>query len=258
MALNRRELLSFGGAFLASFPGSLIAKPVPPVVLVHGAWHGSWCWKRVEARLLAAGHTVFAPTLTGLAERAHLLSPQVNLTTHIEDVASVLEFEELSGAVLVGHSYGGLVVSGVASRLPKRIGRLVYLDAFVPAHGQTGFDLMKPAYAASWKKKAAGTFKVPPMLDAKAMGVTDAVDAAWVDRKLTPHPLASFEEKLELDAAALGRLPRAYLRCAGFPGFGPTAERVRKEGFEVKELPCGHDAMIAAPEALAEMLHGLG
>jgi pimeloyl-ACP methyl ester carboxylesterase len=111
-------------------------------VLVHGAWHGSWCWKRVRAALLARGHHVFTPTLTGVGERSHLLSPHVNLKTHIEDVVNLIRWEELSDVVLCGHSYGGCVITGVADRLPNRIGAMVYLDAFTPEDGESLFDIL--------------------------------------------------------------------------------------------------------------------
>jgi pimeloyl-ACP methyl ester carboxylesterase len=228
-------------------------------VLVHGSWHGGWCWRDVERRLRALGHVVFAPTLTGLAERAHLLSRDVKLSTHVDDVARLIEVEELERVCLVGHSYGGLVITHAAMKVVPRLFELVYLDAFVPSSGQTGFELMQAKYSASWKKRAEAEgegFRIPPMMDAKSMGITDAKKAAWVDKKLTAHPIGTYEERLTFDEAAWGRLSRRYLRCKAFGGFGPTAERARKLGFPVQELDCGHDAMVADPEGLTKALLG--
>jgi pimeloyl-ACP methyl ester carboxylesterase len=228
-------------------------------VLVHGAWHGAWCFRDVEKRLRELGHEVFAITLTGLAERAHLISREVNLTTHVDDVARAIEIEELERVTLVGHSYGGLVITGAGVKVAPRIAELVYLDAFVPASGQSGYDLLSPKYAASWRKRVEEKgegFKIPPMLDAKSMGVTDAKKAAWVDRKLTPQPAGTFEEKLVFDERAWTKLPRRYLRAGAYSGFAPTAERVRKAGWPVVELDCGHDAMVADPDGLVKALVG--
>ena len=228
-------------------------------VLVHGSWHGGWCWRDVERRLRASGHKVFAPTLTGLAERAHLLTRAVRLSTHVEDVARLIEVEELERVSLVGHSYGGLVITHAAMKVTPRLSELVYLDAFVPASGQTGFELMQAKHTASWRKRAEAEgegYRIPPMLNAKAMGVTDPKQAARVDLKLTAHPIGTYEERLEFDEAAWSRLQRRYIRCKAFGGFGPTAERAKKLGFRVQELDCGHDAMLADPEGLTKALLG--
>ena len=227
------------------------------MVLVHGSWHGAWCWRPVERLLRAAGREVFVPTLTGLADRAHLATRSTNLSTHVDDVARLLELEELAHAVLVGHSYGGMVVTAAAAKAARRVEKIVYLDAMVPEPGQSGFDLFPPAIADRWRKKAqekGDGWLVPPTLDARAMGLDDPKQAARVDAKLTPMPLATFEEKLAFDAAALAKVERSYIRCGKFSGFGPTAERVRKLGWPVRTLDCGHDAMLIAPEALAKLL----
>ena len=135
-------------------------------VLIHGAWHGSWCWKRVRNALQAQGHQVFTPTLTGVAERSHLLSPQINLQTHIDDVVNLIQWEELSDVVLCGHSYGGCVISGVADRIPDRIGALVYLDAFVLENGQSLHDTLPPDVKNKQLEAAhrdGEGWKVPPI-----------------------------------------------------------------------------------------------
>jgi len=228
-------------------------------VLVHGAWHGGWCWRRVERLLRKAGHDVFTPTLTGLADRAHLLTRAVNLGTHVDDVVKLLEVEELREVVLVGHSYAGMILSAAGPRLASRLKRLVFLDALVPASGQSFFDTFSPKWAEAWRKRVRDEgegWKLPPAFDAKSLGIADPKDAAWVDGKLTPHPAASMEEKAEFDVKLLGALPKTYLVCkAG--AFASTAERQRKAGWEVLGVDAGHDAMVSAPQALAELLRTL-
>lgn len=225
-------------------------------VLVHGAWHGAFCWRPLQRHLEHLGHEVHALTLTGLAERAHLLDKRVGLSTHVRDVASFIEVEELQKVTLVGHSYGGLVITGASTLVAERIERLVYLDAFVPAVGQSGYDLM-PKFAAKWQERVRTNgdgWLIRPMLDAKAMGIDDPKQATWLNRKLTPQPSLTFEEKVVYEEPTWRALPKVYLRCARYPGFGPTAERVATMGFAVRSLDCGHDAMLAAPEALASAL----
>ncbi|MBL9037861.1 MAG: alpha/beta fold hydrolase [Archangium sp.] len=236
----------------------LSALPVPrrhTFVLVPGAWHGAWAWRAVEANLRARGHAVFAVTLTGVAERAHLASNSVTLSTHVTDVARTLEVEGLHDVTLVGHSYGGMVVLPVAARLAKRVRCVVALDAFLPRSGESMFQLMKPSYVESWRAKAAasGGITVPPMLDARAMGVP-ATDAGRVDELLTPHPLQTFETSVAFDDTALLHLERRYLRCGRYPGFAPWAKRAEADGWRVDTIDAGHDAMLAAPDALATLL----
>lgn len=226
-------------------------------VLVHGAWHGGWCWRKLAPLLRQAGHAVYTPTLTGVGERAHLLTREVGLATHVEDVTQLLPFEDLRDVILVGHSYAGVVVSGAASAAAERIRHVVYLDAYVPKGGTSVFDNMSSKIRDRWRQVIAAKgegWLVPPMLDAKAMGVTDAADAAWVDARLRRMGVRAFEEPVALDEAKLAKLERSYIRCAGFPGFAPIAQRAREQGWRVQEIPSGHDAMVAAPEALARAL----
>src|SRR5262249_53702007 len=160
-------------------------------VLVHGAWHGSWCWKRVRHSLQARGHDVFTPTLTGVGERSHLLSPEVNLDAHIDDVVNLIRWEELSDVVLCGHSYGGAVISGAADGVPDRIAGLFILEAFGLEHGQRVYDPLPPAQR-DLQVALAGQhgegWKVPP-IPAEAFGV-NANDLEWVNRRCTAHPIA--------------------------------------------------------------------
>ena len=150
-------------------------------VLVHGAWRGSWCWKRVRRALLQQGHEVFTPTLTGLGERSHLLSETLDLQTHTLDVLNLIQWEELNDFVLCGHSYGGMVISGVADRVPERIRSLVFLDAFVPEHGESVADFAPVSGGGlidGWKSAP---------ISGEAFGVNLA-DRAWVARQCTVHP----------------------------------------------------------------------
>lgn len=225
-------------------------------VLVPGAWHGAWCWDGVVARLKKLGLAAAGLTLTGVADRAAEGSPQTGLADHVADVVRAIDASEGAKVVLVGHSYGGLPITGAAAQRASKLAHLVYLDAFVPAPGEAMLQLMKPAYSASWRRRAAAGdgWHVPPMLGAKAMGVEDAALAAQVDRQLTPQPLRTFTDPLVYDAQALAPIPKLYVRCARYPGFGPTAARVAKAGWAVRTIDAGHDAMLAAPDALAAIL----
>ena len=216
-------------------------------VLVHGAWHGGWCWRRVSDRLNAKGHRVYTPTLTGLADRSHLLSESVNLSTHVTDVVNLIRWEELNDVVLCGHSYGGMVVTGVADKLPERIAALVYLDAFVPESGQSMNDL---------RPRAMPPGLTMPPLSAEFFRVNER-DRAWIDRQCTPHPVACITEKLTLTGAYRGVQRKVYIRAASYPSpaFDPIYERVKSEpSWTAHQLPCGHDVMVDMPDALAELL----
>jgi len=198
-------------------------------VLVHGAWHGGWCWQKVAPLLRAAGHDVFTPTLTGLGERVHLAHAGVGLDTHVQDIVKVLEYEDLQQVVLVGHSYGGMVISGVAEELAARLAQLVYLDAFVPADGQSTYDLV-PQLATAGRQQAAATgagWRVPPLPG--DFGVTAAADLAWLLPKLVDQPLASFEQPVHWRNPAALALPRTYILCTAPASFAWAAERLRSE-----------------------------
>lgn len=227
-------------------------------VLVHGAWHGSWCWKRVRRLLQAAGHDVFTPTLTGVGERAHLNSREINLDTHIADVVNLIRWEELSEVILCGHSYGGCVMSGAADQIPERIGALVYLDAFVLEDGESPFDLVGEEGAARMREQARATgdgWKVAP-IPAEAFGVNPA-DRAWVNAQCTPQPIACFEQKIRL-TGGLSRIRKAtHVLATGFREGSPfpvSHERAKKKGWDTQTVPCGHDVMLDLPEELAALL----
>jgi pimeloyl-ACP methyl ester carboxylesterase len=225
-------------------------------VLVHGAWHGGWCWRRVTPLLRAAGHEVHAPTLTGLGERAHLLTPAVDLETHVRDVLGLLDCEDVTDAVLVGHSYGGMVVTAVADRTPERLAHVVYLDAFVPDEGRCLLDLLAPGRADDFREQArrhGEGWKVPsPPL--AYWGVTDPADVAWAEPRTSAHPLAAFEQPLRLERPGAAPPPRTYIGT-DHATFRRFAERARAEpGWRLGHLPTGHDAMITMPRELVALL----
>lgn len=207
--------------------------------------------------LRAAGHQVHAPTLTGLGHRSHLLDDRVDLELHVRDLLEVLACEDLQDVVLVGHSYAGMVMSGVADRVPERLARLVYLDAFVPVDGQSLFELLPPArremFRQAARERGEGRFIPPP--SAAALGVTDPVRAAWVDARLRPQPVRTFEQPLRLGEI---RLPRSYVHCtdgASVPSFAPFAQRAKESpDWRYHELATGHDAMLTVPAELAGVL----
>ncbi len=216
-------------------------------VLVHGAWHGGWCWQRVNDRLTALGHRVFAPTLTGVCERSHLDSPGVDLSTQIRDVVNEIRWKDLENVVLVGHSYGGMVITGVAEQVASKIASIVYLDAFVPADGQSLVDL--------GGKADAGPFTAP--IPAARFSVNEA-DRAWVDSKMTPQSSACFTEKLKVTGAYQTIARKAYIRARNFPGFAATLERIRTDAsWKTWVVDCGHDVMIDKPDELTSILVGL-
>jgi len=227
-------------------------------VLVHGAWHGGWCWVRVADRLRAAGHSVFAPTLTGLADRSHLLAPTVSLQTHIKDVANLLTWEELKDVVLVGHSYGGMVITGAADRAADRVRTLVFVDAFTPVHGQAAFDLRSPEANTLVRDKAralGGGWRIPPT-PAAAFNVNEA-DRAWVDGKCTDLPIGCFSEKLHLSGAVDRIADRVYVRAGAYPNptFDAALAAARADRrFRAHVVDCGHDIMVDAPDELTRIL----
>jgi len=235
---------------------------VTTFVLVHGAWHGGWCWRRVASLLRQAGHEVFTPTLTGLGERAHLLTPEVGLDTHIRDVAAVLRYEALEDVVLVGHSYAGAVVTGVADVAGERLSRLVYVEGFIPADGECVFDhfpdqfrdlfrSLSQEHGEGWRIPAT-----PRLLD--VWGITDQADREWVGSNITDFPLRCFEQPLRLPNGGADHLPRAYVACTAYETAktvtAPTAARARQAGWRCSELPSGHDPMVSHPREFAEIL----
>jgi pimeloyl-ACP methyl ester carboxylesterase len=228
-------------------------------VLVHGALGGGWEWRGVARRLQADGHEVFTPTLTGLGERAHLLTPEVDLDTHIQDVLGLLWWEDLEHVILSGHSYGGMVVTGVADRAPEQLAHLVYVDAFVPMNEQSANDLVPPELVEAVIRAPARAhgdgWRVPASAFPRLSGVSDEV-ADWYATKQTDQSLGSFEQPIRLSCRELG-IPRTFIRCSPDPSVGvmrPFAERAQQEAWRYRELATEHDAQITDPDGLARLL----
>ena len=229
-------------------------------VLVHGGGHGGWCYAKVAPLLRAAGHDVYTPTLTGLGERSHLVGPNVTLDLHIRDVVQVLQVEDLHDVILVGHSYGGMVVTGVADRAADRIGRLVYLDAANPVNGQSLVDVAGPVINAvrpMGEVRDGVELVLLPSPDAGLLyGVTDPEDLAWMAERLSGHPWQCFEEPLALtNEDALWAIPQYHIVCSDTV---PTRDReligkARAEG-RLWEIDTGHDLMITEPKLTADAL----
>ena len=229
-------------------------------VLVHGGGHGGWCYQRVARLLRAEGHEVYAPTLTGLGERAHLLSPAIDLDLHIQDIVAVLHYEDLRDVILVGHSYGGMVITGVADRASDRIGKVVYLDAANPVNGQSLVDVAGPIIETTrpMGETVDGVELVllPAPEAGLFYGVTDSDDVAWMADRLTGHPWRCFEQKLELtNEEALWALPQYHIVCTSTLATRDPElmERARQAG-RLWAIDTGHDLMLTEPEAVADAL----
>ena len=225
-------------------------------VLVHGAWHGGWCWRRVADRLRAAEHVVHTPTLTGLGDRSHLIAPAVGLTTHITDIVNAIAWEELGNIVLCGHSYGGMVIAGVAERSFEKIRSIVFLDAFLPSDGDATIDLVPAAGQRSMREHLDAGETVLQPRSAEAFGVNEA-DRAWVDRLCVPHPIATFTDKVALSGAATRVARKTYVRAASYanPGFDRAFAAVKSDPtWRSYAVDCGHDMMVDAPDRLCEIL----
>jgi pimeloyl-ACP methyl ester carboxylesterase len=244
--------------------------PVATFVLIHGGWHGGWCWKKVAPLLRAQGHAVFAPTLTGLGDRRHLASADIDLTTHIQDVVGLLDYEDLEQVILVGHSYGGMVIAGVAQQAPERLQHLVYLDAFVPADGQAQVDLLSAAYRQQMEQRVAAEgegWYLPSLFPVpwdegvrKHWLFTDEADVQWVVPRLTPQPFKTMTEPVRGGNPAGDAVPKTFIRCTEDPrpdsplaGFAALA-RAEGSGWRYREIATGHDAMVTKPGDVAESL----
>ena len=207
-------------------------------------------WARLAQLLRTQGHDVFTPSMTGIGERAHLASPDVNLSLHTEDILQVIEYERLSDFVLVGHSYGGMVVTGVADRVPERIRSLVYLDAFVPRDGQSLLDLARPEMRE--KIQALQDWRVPPP---PPQGMTDKDHVAWIEGRRNPQPIGTFKEKVALKGNYKGK--RTYIFCSGYSPttFAPFGAATKADkSWQYHELPTHHYPQISMPRELAALL----
>ncbi len=238
-------------------------------VLVHGGWQGAWCWDKVVPLLQAAGHSAYTPTLTGLGEQAALLTPEIGLDTHIQDVVNLIETKDLQQVILVGHSYSGMVITGVADRVPDRIAHLVYLDAVVPRDGQSLADTA-PFVGTMLRRDANNNgdgWRInPPRERPHGRGglfdVTEEPDLSLVRSKITPQSLKTFIQPVHITHQdAVAAIPHTFIECTDrgaivwlmrriFMRFSPLNE----PGWNRRTLASGHDAMIIAPQALADLL----
>jgi pimeloyl-ACP methyl ester carboxylesterase len=228
-------------------------------VLVHGAFLGGWCWRDVAAGLRAAGHDVFAPTLTGLGERYHLATPDTDLETNVQDIIGVIDWEDLNDIVLVGHSYAGMVVGGVAGRHGDRIKSIIYLDAHIPRDGMSMVDMNPPERAEALQKAAEANngWQIPPH-SAEYYGVRDTALQTWIDGKCVPLPLKCLTSKTDRSAAPHPGIARqAYVRCTDpmMPIFQKSHEWARAQGdWECREIATAHFLMITAPDEVENLL----
>jgi pimeloyl-ACP methyl ester carboxylesterase len=232
-----------------------------PFVLVAGSGHGGWAWQRVAPLLSARGHRVLTPSLTGLADRSHLMSGDITLQTHIDDVVNLFRWEDLQGAVLVGHSYAGWVISGAMESLEGRVAALAYVDAFLPDDGQRGFDLLNEAQKAAVLDARQRGEVSRPGPTSSALKIQRAEDAHWLDSKITPQPIGVSMQALRLTGARERVPSKLYLRTPAFPQplFDAALARCQADpGWRTAVMDgCGHDPMIDRPEALCDLLLGL-
>ncbi|PIB26858.1 hypothetical protein BFP76_10710 [Amylibacter kogurei] len=225
------------------------------IVLVHGAWHGGWCWQRVEPQLRAAGHRVIAPTLTGLGARQHLTHPDINVDSHVADIVQEIRFAEMDNIMLVGHSYGGFVITGVADQLGENVSAMIYLDAFVPTkNGQSPIELgskVRPEDVAATTRE---NFTIPPTAFAKWSN--DASDIAWLKKMTTPHPIRCFADGISLSEKPINARKMYLLFKQNAPSaFHGFYETYRDQmGWETDVFDCLHDAMIEKPEYVIQKI----
>jgi pimeloyl-ACP methyl ester carboxylesterase len=228
-------------------------------VLVHGGGHGGWCYQPVARIIRSKGHEVYAPSLTGLGDREHLLSPAVDLDMHITDIVKLLEFEDLRDVILVGHSYGGMVITGIADRATDRVGHIVFLDAATPKNGQSLVDVAGPfILAARTNSRIVDGVELVlfPGTDPMSFyGVTDPEQIAWMKPKLTPHPWQCFEQKLVLhNEAAMRKIPQTHIVCTATLATRDVPALKASSDGRVWDIDTGHDLMITEPDAVAELL----
>ena len=265
----RRRSFHLAALSLLASPGALAARPAAPAalrpkkfVLVHGAWYGGWCWDAVAQALRAQGHSVSTPTLPGLGEQAHLLSKDITLSTFITSIVNHIYYENLSEVVLVGSGFAGVVISGVADRIPQLLKNLVYVDAMVLESGQSVFEAQPAAVTRKRLEqvKRLGKGIAIPAPAASTYGVADPKTLAWLSERLTPQPVGTYQEKLVLKHPLGNGVPRIYVDCIVSP-FEPLVEVKKKlrqqTGWEFVELGTHHDPMITEPQLLAEFLTGV-
>jgi pimeloyl-ACP methyl ester carboxylesterase len=233
-------------------------------LLVHGAWHSGRCWQRVVPLLESAGHRVLTPSLTGYGDKAHLLGPEVGLDTHVDDVVTLIDDEDLTEVILVGHSYAGLVISSVANQVADRIAHLVYLDAMVPQDGETAVDVQPMTqHLIDLAAMSGSGWRIPPLPEQPPplglFGVTDPADVTWLRGMLSDQPVRCLQQPVRLDNPAVNAIPRTHIHCVGATPEGIVRRPVpaiqpNGSPSQVWELTTGHDCMITMPTELSELL----
>lgn len=263
--MQRRQFLATGAGAVAAAgcapspgTGATATQGQPlsgrTILVAHGAWSAGWSWKKMHPLMSAAGHRFIVPTYTGLGERAHLATPEVSLETHIQDLLGVIKYEQLADFVLVAHSYGGMVATGLADRVPELIRRIIYVDAFVPRDGQSLLDLI-PAETRESILAAArdGAWLVEPQ---PIPADTAPEDVKWIEQLRIPQPLHCFDMPVKL-AQGDTKVPRSYIYALRRPPmdvFGQFAARAKSEGWDYHEIDASHSAQVTAPELLADLL----
>jgi pimeloyl-ACP methyl ester carboxylesterase len=266
--MNRRHLVNLGIAAAVTPATVQSVQPdcEPPsagaaIVLVHGANHGGWCWRMVAARLRTKGYRVFTPTLTGLGERRHLRSPEISLTTHVDDIVNVIRYEELDNFVLVAHSYGGTVATGVCDGMKDHISKVIFLDANVPADGQPTIPGLTPELAEKIVGQPLLDGYLLPPLDPVRMGVSpdDTKNTEWLRRNLTEHPLQTLTEPINLLNGGTENMHRTFILATPLDQLQKFAQagtlKIKADpSWHYEELLVGHDAMVIAPDQTADLL----
>lgn len=260
--ITRRTALASAAAAgaLGATPARAQTTARKTFVFVPGAYHGGWCWRRVADGLEQKGHKVFAPTLTGVGDRSHLLTKDVNLTTHVTDVVNFVKWEDLTDVVLVGHSSAGFVITQAAEQIGPQVASIVYLDAFVPSPGDSLIALANPGPRKALEDAVARGDLVAKPVPAKAFAVNEK-DQPWVDGKCTPHPLAAVTEKITAADAREKIARKTYIRATNFnsPVFDQTLARMKTvPGWKTYEVASGHDVMVDQPARLVEILLEVG
>ena len=259
--MKRRTFVTLAGAAVAAAglrtPAHAQARGTT-FLIAHGAWSAGWVWKKMHPLMRAAGHQLVTPTYTGLGEREHLANPAIDLEVHIQDLLGVVKCEQLDDFILVGHSYGGMVATGVADRVPERIRKLIYLDAFVPTDGQALIDLIPPAGAERMRAgaKAGDGYRVPSN---PIPPDTSAADAQWIQALRMPQPIRTFETPLRLRHGET-KIPRSYIYCkraAPEDTFRRFATRAQREHWAYREIDASHSPHVTAPELLMATLADL-
>lgn len=254
---RRTALLSAGATLGAASLGEATAQDAAEktFVLVHGAYGGGYVWKYVAARLRAKGHRVYAPTLTGLGDKSHLMSKDIRLETHVMDVVNLIRWEDLRNVTLVAHSYGGWPVSAVPEHVGEAVGSIVFLDAFMPSDGQKGLDLNSPqSRAAVLDALKRGEVSRPPTPSTSA-GMS-AADREWLQKKATPQPIGVSLDRIKLTGARERIAKKAYIRARNFanPNFDEFYDRCKAAGWAVFDVPSGHNVQVEMPDRLTEIL----